>query len=311
MKQLFYFILLIAGISSIHSCKDLVDEEGNPLLDLNDTTGFNGPRALFREITDSDTIAEYHYNGLLLTRVIGEENSVTNIMWSGDKISQISFNGHLDSDGDGTIDDDSIVYTQQFTYGNLGRLTIISENRSTFKRTPAVPPTTPAGPYLLDKKTKSLYDLVYSSTTGKLDIINMKTGTEIAGSPNFTYTNYSKSWYTYLGDNVSKVERHFGAIAGGVNGTPTEKYGYEFLNYDSQINPYTLLPFEYNVSTLLAVKNSDKKSFVLSPNSPKRVSITDLTQPIPSPVIFSTDYRYDAQTYMIKGFAVNYIYKPM
>jgi len=33
--------------------------------------------------------------------------------------------------------------------------------------------------------------------------------------------------------------------------------------------------------------------------------------PIPVPVIFSTAYRYDAQTYMTQGFAVNYIYKPM
>jgi hypothetical protein len=30
MKQIFYFILLIAGFSSIHSCKSLLDEDGNP-----------------------------------------------------------------------------------------------------------------------------------------------------------------------------------------------------------------------------------------------------------------------------------------
>jgi len=310
MKQLFYFILLIAGISSIHSCKDMVDEEGNPLIDLNQSNGFNGPRALFREITDSDTIAEYRYNGLLLSSVITDKNSVANIMWSGDKISQINFNGHLDNDGDGDLDADSTVYTQLFTYGNLGRLTIISENRSTFRRAAPIPPSTTPGPYALNSKVKVLYDLTYSSTTGKLDVINMKTGPDVIGTT-FAYKNYSKTTYTYLGDNVSKAERHYGTITAGVNDTPTEKYGYEFLNYDSQINPYTLLPFAYKVSTILATDYNDVASLMLSPNSPKRVSITDLTQPIPTPVIFSTDYRYDAQTYMVNGFGVNYIYKPL
>ncbi len=310
MKQLFYFILLAAGISSVHSCKDLTDEEGNPLIDLNQTSGFNGPRALFREITDAATIAEYQYNGLLLSKVITEKNSVTNVMWSGDNISQITFNGHLDIDNDGTIDDDSIVYTQLFTYGNLGRLTIISENRSTYKRTPAVPPNTPAGPYLLDKRTKSIYDLTYSSTTGKLAMINMKSGVEVPGVT-FVNDNYSKIWYTYLGDNVSKVERNNGTIIAGENSEPGEKYSYEFLNYDTQISPFTLLPFAYKISRTISEKSGDAESFVLSPNSPKRISITDLMVAIPSPVIFSTAYRYDTQTYMTQGFSINYIYKPL
>ena len=90
MKRLFYFILLIAGISSVHSCKDMVNEEGDPLIDLNQSSGFNGPRALFREVTDSDTIAEYRYNGLLLSRVITDKYSAANVMWSGDKISQMA-----------------------------------------------------------------------------------------------------------------------------------------------------------------------------------------------------------------------------
>jgi hypothetical protein len=99
MKQLFYFILLLAGISSMHSCKEMVDDEGNPLIDLNETGGLNGPRALYREVTNADTIAEYHYNGLLLSRVLtpglDNGNSVTDIMYSGDKISKIDFKGFL------------------------------------------------------------------------------------------------------------------------------------------------------------------------------------------------------------------------
>ena len=310
MKQLFYFILLVAGISSIHSCKDMTDEDGNPLIDLNDSNGFNGPRALVRQVTDVGTIAEYHYSGLLLTKVITEKNSTTNIMWSGDKISQITFNGQIDGNNDGTIDDDSISYTQLFTYGNLGRLTLISENRALYKRTPPVPPSTTPGPYLLSKRTKSIFNLAYSATTGKLDIVDMKSGEDIPGV-NFVNQDYTKTWFTYLGDNVSKVERHYGKIIAGVNEAPTEKYGYEFLNYDTQISPYTLLPFAYNISSMLASKYGDVESFILSPNNPKRISITDLTLPVPNPAILSTAYRYDAQTYMTQGFSVNYFYKPL
>jgi len=309
MKRLFYFILLIAGLASVHSCKDLVDEEGNPLLDLNENTGLIGPRALNKEVTDAETIAVYEYNGLLLTRVKTPKNSVTNIDWSGDKISKITFNGFLDLDGDGTIDDDSISYTQQYTYGNLGRLTLISENRSVYKRAAPVPPAT-VGVFELSAKTKATYDLKYSTTTGKLASIEMKNGPDAAGVP-FAFTNYSKSTFTYLGDNVSEVIKEIGVINGTTFDPPTERYGFDFTNYDTQINAYTLLPFAYKINVLISTDVNDNRSMILSPNNPKRVSITDLTVPIPTPTIFSTDYRYDPQTYVTQGFGVNYFYKPM
>lgn len=309
MKRLFYFILLIAGFSSMTSCKDLVNEEGDPLLDLNDNTGLIGPRALSKEVTDNGIIAFYHYNGLLLKGVVGEEGkSVTGIEWSGNKISKITFNGHLDEDGDGVLDTDSITYTQQFTYGNLGRLTIISENRSIFRRADPVPPSTTPGPYALLEKRKSLYDLTYSTTTGKLASIVTKKGVDTTP---FVYTDYTKATYNYLGDNVSMVEKEVGLLTGNTMDPPTEKYSFEFTNYDAQINGYTLLPFEYKVSSLVSTKINDDRSFILSPNSPKRMSITDLMVPIPTPVIFSTDYRYDPQTYVTQGYGVNYFYKPM
>jgi len=309
MKQLFYFIILLAGFSSIHSCKDLLDEDGNPLLYLNNNNGFNGPRALFREITDSDTIAEYHYNGLLLSKVLTDSASVTNVMWSGDKISQITFNGFLDLDGNGKLDKDSISFTQLFTYGTAGKLITISENRANYRRLPPVPPAT-IGVKQLFSRTKYLYNLKYSTATSKLDSIIMRNGPDVSGVP-FAYSKYSKSAYTYLGDNVSKVVRHYGNVNANVFAPPTERYSYEFLNYDSQISAYTLLPFAYKVSMLLSTKSRDNRSMILSPNSPKRLSITDLTTPVPAPVIFSTDYNYDAQTYVLKGFGINYIYKPL
>ncbi|WP_312389465.1 hypothetical protein [Chryseobacterium sp.] len=306
MKRLFYFILLIAGLSSIHSCKEMIDEDGNSLIDLNPDSGLTGPRALFREVTDADTLAEYHYNGLLLTKVLTDSSSVTNIAYSGDKISKIDFMGFLDLDGDDKLDKDSISYSQLFTYGPTGKLVTISENRSFFKRTPPVAPSTTPGPQTLYKKTKSLYTLKYSATTDKLESIGMQNGPDASGTP-FVFTDYSDTKYEYQGDNVSKVTREYGPVGGGV----VTKYGYDYYSYDTQISPFTLLPFGYKISRLLSTESNDVESFILSPNSPKRISITDLMTPIPSPVFLTTDYLYDPQTYMRVGFGINYIYKPL
>ncbi|WP_415325223.1 hypothetical protein [Chryseobacterium sp. MMS23-Vi53] len=314
MKRLFYFVLLLVGVSTIHSCKDLLDEDGNPLLDINDNSGLNGPRALYREITDSDTLATYYYNGLQLNKVITDSASVTDVAWSGDKVSRIDFKGFLDIDGDGELDKDSIYYTQQFTYGSTGRLETISENRSFFKRTPAVPPSITPGPQTLYKKTKTLYKLMYSATTAKLDSILMHNGPDISG-PSFSYTDYSKTKIQYTGDNVTSIVRHYGPMTGSGNtavyGAPVTKLSYGFSSYDASISPFTLIPNAYKISRLLSTEDNDIQGWIFSPNSPKRLSVTDLMLPVPTPTIFSTDYSYDKQTYMTKGFGINYIYKPL
>lgn len=309
MKQLFYFILLIAGFSSIHSCKDMLDENGDPLLDLNNTGGLHGPRALYREITDKDTLAEYQYSGLLVTRVITDSASITNIAYSGNKVSQITFNGFLDLDGNGKLDKDSVSYSQLFTYGPNDKLQIISENRSVFRRPPPVPPATNPGPQTLLRKTKIHYEVKYNASTAKLDSIIMKNGPDVPGTP-FDYISYSKTGYTYLGDNVSRVVRNYGPMAGGVMGRPTSRFAYDFVNYDTQISPFTLLPTVYKISRLLSTDSNDRESHILSPNNPRKRSVTDLLPPIPSPINWTTNYNYDPQTYMTKGFGVNYIYKP-
>jgi hypothetical protein len=313
MKQLFYFILLLAGFSSVHSCKNMLDEDGDPLLDLNDTGGLNGPRALYREITDKDTLAEYHYSGLLITKVITDSASITDIAYSGDKISQVTFNGFLDLDGNGKLDKDSVSYTQLFTYGPNDRLDKVSESRSVFRRPPPVPPATTPGPQTLLAKTKSLYDLKYNASTAKLDTIIMKNAPDVPGAP-LAPISYSKTAYSYLGDNVSKVVKHYGPMTGTMNtpvfGRPTSKYAFDFYDYDTVISPFTLLPSAYKISRLMSTEFKDQESHILSPNNPKKMSVTDLLPPIPTPIIRTTNYNYDPQTYMTKGYGINYIYKP-
>lgn len=309
MKRLLYFVLLLAGFSAIHSCKDLSDEDGNPLVDLNTNSGLIGPRALYREITDADTLAEYHYNGLLLSTVIRKHASITDITFSGDKVSTINFRGFLDMDGDGILDKDSTSYSQLFTYGNTGRLESISENRSVYKRDVPVPPAT-VGLFIFLNKVKSLYTLEYDASTAKFKAITMKTGIDTPGTQ-FAYTDYSKRSYAYIGDNVSNVIYESGPMTGSVFGTPTVKEGYAYSSYDDQISAYTLLPFAYKVSSLISTPHTGLKSLIFSPNSPKRMSVSDLTLPIPAPVLFNTDYHYDPQTYVTKGFGTNFIYKPL
>jgi hypothetical protein len=324
MKRLFYFVLLLVGVSAIHSCKELLDEDGNPLLDINNTTGLTGPRALYREITDSDTLATYYYNGLHLSRVLTDSASTADVSWSGDKVSTLDFKGFLDLDHNGKMDKDSIIFTQLFTYGNTGRLESISENRSFFHRITTAPYSVAApSPQLLYRKVKTIYNLQYAAATAKLDSITMRSGPEVAGIPAFD--NYSRTKFEYLGDNVSKTTKHFGAMnSSGALGTPTKKLSYEYTNYDVKISPFTLLPNAYKISRLLSsdiyiaslttpyiITRKDYDNWILSPNSPKRLSITDLMQVVPAPNVFSTDYNYDPQTYMQKGFGINYIYKPL
>ncbi|WP_294284081.1 hypothetical protein [uncultured Chryseobacterium sp.] len=311
MKRLFYFILILVGVSSVHSCKEIMDENGDPLVDINGNSGLNGPRALYREITDSDTLATYYYNGLQLSKVVTDSmNSTADIAWSGDKISRVDFRGFLDIDGNGKLDKDSITYNQQFTYGSTGRLETISESRSFFKRSTTAPYTVAApGPQTLYLKTKTIYGIKYSAATAKLDSINMRTGPEVAGAP--SYNKYSKVKFEYSGDNVSKVTKFAGNMTGSVMSAPGEKLSFEYSNYDDKINPFTLLPPVYKISRILSTQNNQVKSWILSPNSPTRYSITNLAQPIPTSVFFSTNYNYDAQTYMRKGYGVNYIYKPL
>lgn len=315
MKKLYYIFLFVAGLASLHSCRDLVDEQGNPLIDLNNNTGLNGPRALFREITDQDTLYEYRYNGLVINQILTKgkkkNRSYTNLSWSGDKISKINFSGILDEDRNGVLDNDSVSYIQLMTYNAAGKLETISENRSVYVLAPAVPPATAPGPgYVLNKKFRTVYTVKYDTASGKMSGISMKTGEDVTGTP-FVYKNYSETAYTYIGDNVSEVVRSYGTLNGTVQNAPTEKYGYAYSVYDTQISPFTLLPNVYKISRILSIKRNDFESHIFSPNNPRRITVTDLLQPVPAPVLFTSNYNYDPQTYMTKGFGINYIYKPL
>jgi hypothetical protein len=197
------------------------------------------------------------------------------------------------------------------TYNAGGKLETISENRSVYNLTAPVPPSTiPTLPYVLNKKYRTVYTVKYTVATGKMSGISMITGEDVTGTP-FAYKNYSETTYSYLGDNVSEVIRSYGTLTGTVQSAPTEKYSYGYSVYDDKISPFTLVPVVYKISRILSILRNDYESQMFSPNSPRRITVSNLIPAIPVTTIFTSNYNYDPQTYMSKGFGVNYIYKPL
>ncbi|TXF76216.1 hypothetical protein [Chryseobacterium sp.] len=290
MKNVYYFILLIIGFSAFHSCKELADEDGNLLNNMGQNPGgLTGSRALFREMTDSDTL-EYHYDGLKLSDV-STDSTLTKIVYNSDMINKITFDGFVNLH-------DSISYTRFFTYDAAGKISTISEtSKKYYIGLPAQPM----------KKYKALYTLKYK-TNGQLDSIITKKGEEITAMP-FEFTTYSKKAYTFTGMNLTGMVDKMGGMSGSIYGPVTAQTNFEFSDYDDKINPYSrLLPFGFNIHQLLDDNKTSFKSYRLSANNPKKVSIT--SNLIITPVVSTTAYGYDAQNYVLTGFGLTYMYKP-
>ncbi|MBW8361638.1 MAG: hypothetical protein K0M56_05560 [Kaistella sp.] len=289
MKNLYYFLLLIVGFSAFHSCKELADEDGNLLNNMGQNPGgLTGSRALFREMTDADTL-EYHYNGLKLSDVT-TDSTITKIVYNSEMINKITFDGFVGLQ-------DSISYTRFFTYDGAGKISTISEtSTSHFVGLPVQPV----------KKYKALYTLKYK-TNGQLDSIITKKGEEITAVP-FAFTTYSKKAYTFTGMNLTGMIDKTGTMSGNLYGPVTGMINFEFSEYDDKKNPYTLLPFAFNIHQLLDDNKESFKSYRLSANNPKKVSITSNT--IFVPMVSTTAYGYDPQNYVLTGFGLTYMYKP-
>lgn len=287
------------GLMLTHSCKDMLDTDGNPLNGTKDPVeGIEGQRALYREITAADTIAEYHYNGLLLSEVIEGDGEVTKLSYSGDKITKIDYYAK-------TTPTDSVTYSRLFTYGINSRISTITETRQNW----TLDITVPIDPPVIGSKTKTIFEFKYDYPTlpTKMSSILMKTGTEVAGSP-FAYTDFSQSSYVYdIRQNLTKMEKYDGTID-PVSGALVRNGNYyktEYFDYDNNFSPFTLLPWEYRVSATLDYEYINYK---LSPNNPKKMVLdSDI---LPSPTTFTSNFVYDPQAYLKVGYFVNYIYKP-
>ncbi len=295
MKKILYIFISLFLVSAIHSCKKIGDDDGNLLNDMGLNNGLLGEnRFLYQEVTSADTIAEYHYTGRKLTKVLGD-STLTNIIYSGDLINSIDFNG--------IVEGDSIVYTQLFNYNpnNNNILSNITETKSIYKKIKAqhlLPPP------LVATKTKSKYDITFN-TAGKLDNVIKKTGNDLPLTT-FNFTSYQKTTYTYDAlQNVTKAAVAYGGVAAGVLQAPSNNVAYDFGNYDDKKSPYRLIPFGYLLHK--SFENSFN-NYRFSPNNPKRVMLSgDL---IPVPIPYNTLYTYDHLGYALTGWGVNYEYRP-
>lgn len=297
MKKTYALFLLLFGFSLlVTSCKTMEDEDGNLLNNVGaNEPGLNGPRYLAYQLANGDSlVAGYRYNGIKLSQVLYSNQGLKNIIYNGDMINKITFSGKMDSD--------SLDYTQFYTYNNTGKITSIAETRTVYDPDPQVNPS----------RYKTLYNIYYDSANGKVDSIVMKTGKEIPGQT-FFYTQYAISkidYHTpvdnYVG-NVSKVVKSLGTLDPSGNFSPImDETTYEFGNYDDKINPFTLLPYGYNLHMLL---ESPLNAYHLSPSNPRLMTIN--SENLPEPIVYTTTYTYDPQKYALTGFfGINYFYKP-
>lgn len=291
MKKIIYLFAAFFIIASTESCKRVMDEDGDLLINLDENQGgLTGDRFLYQEVNSVDTIAQYNYNGKKLVEVLNVK-SKTNINYNGELINKINFYK--------VVGADSIVSTQYFAYDATAKMiTSISEVGTTYF---AYKATTP-GPI---EKYKSVHDFTYTPDS-KLKDITSRTGDDVPGIP-FEFTSYIKYGFTFdaAKKNVTKVVRDSGPYSAGTFGPAAEQLVFTYSEFDEKINPYTLLPFGYKAAALL---DDTAKFYWLSGNNPKKLVITNELSP--TPTIISTMYSYDAQDYVLSGFGKNYDYRP-
>ena len=80
---------------------------------------------------------------------------------------------------------------------------------------------------------------------------------------------------------------------------------YDFTEYDSGINPYTLIPFGY---TLHKTFQNPYLNYRFSANNPKKIIWETNVEPFPH--VEETQYNYDALKYAVSGWGVVYDYRP-
>lgn len=291
MKKIIYLFLAIFIVASTQSCSRVGDEDGDLLNNLDHNQGgLSADRFLYQEFNSVDTLAEYHYSGRRLVEVLNPR-SKTNIIYNGELINKITSYQ--------IVGVDSTAYTQYLTYdGTAKYIKNISEVGATYK---AYKATTP-GPIL---RYKAVHDLTYNADATLKDITT-KNGADNPAVA-FQYTSYVRNTFTFGADkkNVIKVVRDIGPYTSAGFGAAAQQKVYSYLDYDSKIAPHTLLPFGYNVTSLL--KDVAKNQW-LSANNPKQIVITD--EMIPTPTVLTTNYTYDPLGYMLSGFGRNYDYRP-
>lgn len=290
---------MILGLSfSLQSCKQIGDDDGNLLnnMDANEG-GLTGPRYLASELVNGDSlIASYQYNGIKLVRVVASDH-YKDISYNGDKINKIIFIGKMDTD--------SVNYTQYYTYDNDGKITSIAE-----AKTIIIPNTSGSTTTYDYEKYKSVYSIKYSTTNGKMESIFKKEGEEITGQ-SFAYTNYERFSFTYydigtfITGNIKKMTHDTGKLdSTGDISTIDDQFSYEYEDYDDKASPYILLPFGYNLNTLL---ESSVNGYHLSTNNPRKFTLSGDT--ISPPIVLTSTYTYDPQRYALTGFfGINYMY---
>lgn len=270
------------ALGFVISCDNTTDDPPNQNKTTTGGTTITGPRILSKINNGTKDLEEYITNGGALsqafTRDAASNNTTTStVTYSGDKITQIKIQDNVSPHvTDNTY---ALTYTSGKLTGFTMDQTILgSVNHSDFT--------------------------VYYDANGQLYRIEEKK--KLGGST--SYSHYYETKYTFSASNIVKTD-YTGMLMSGGNPDPssssTTTYFYD--NYDSKINPYTTLPKEYLIVSLMAT--TQLNSYLLSSNNAGKVTIQS---PVGPSISYPKLYSYDSQNYPVtdQG-ALKYIYKPL
>lgn len=281
-KKYFFSTFAALALGFVVSCDNTTDDPPNQNKTTPPTATITGPRILSKINNGTKDLEEYITSGGALsqafTRDAASTNTITStVTYSGSKISQIKIQDNVTPH----VTDNTYVLT--YTSGKLSSFTM---DQPVFGTT-----------------NHSDFTVFYDANGELYRIVEKK---KLGGST--SYTHYIETKYTFSASNVVKTDYTTMLMSGGNPDTSTASTtSYLYENFDSKINPYTTLPKEYLIVSLVAT--TQVNSYLLSTNNVGKVTIQNPAGP---PISYPKLYSYDSENYPISDQGqLHYIYKPL
>lgn len=283
MKKFVYLLSVVVVSFVINSCSTSDPEEvyGSTYQD------FPGPRYLFKMEDNFLLKEEYTANSGVVNRID-------------------------EYDYDGTIMSEHHRFTVEQSGGKISSLEYFDDSSDSNKKIKYVPTHDGSGKmvsYVKDAYTGTQHDLhglgeITYDLTGRITKIFEKTA--VVTTPNvYNYTISTESNIVYNGESniakVSHITKNYNS-SNQVISTYTDVY--EYPTFDEKLNPYLVVPKDYNI---LYATFHPEAVVRLSPNNPKSMKFSNAFLPAPQETMYS--YTYDQQGYVITNGTQRFLYK--
>lgn len=266
------------------SCARTPDIDGDLL-----NKHYGAPVPKVRKIVREETpqrVFNYYYDYQFRLVRIASDSITYNFEYNGDKIKTLHYKGWTK-----TI---YIEYGQNFFYDQSVKLIKIDEYAKVYNNiwlngVPAV------------NNGHTLYKIKYDQNN-KIDSVIAELASSLNNDPIPVLPQVvtSHKFHYDANSNVTKVSSN--ELVNGMN----YPYAIQFLNYDQNINPYTLVPFEFSVSQSVKNRYDLSNSIMLSPNNPGKI-IKELPAPA-APATTTFPRKYDSEKYATEGFGRKFYY---